>query len=590
MKRIPVAVTVVLAIALAAIASCSKGRLTAPTDNQFTPRTPPLTDVVEGSCGYGGAIPSTGTIKVGVVSVTFSDTEMPASLTNAAIEGMLFTNPSNVRGLYSETSYNQLQLGGSPSAPSYRMLTAIELPFPWPGTCNGVGWSCQVMEAIHQQLGDSGTDAFNTFNMFVWTVAIGPTPCDGDHYYPDVRSAVIFANDNTTDLTGFPFAYSHEMGHPWWGHASRGGNQYGDHSDIMGGALIPAMRQANAPHRITAQWVSGSALMTVDGVDPNGNPNPTQQIHDGGWNEIGPLSVAPGTPATRPVAVYIPVRNQSNQFYTVSYRIDAGYDAALTAHDPSDNASYIDLLTVHKGFFASSNPLLIDSVLLDFVPAGPGIIYVSPGGEFQIRNVSLDDTKARFKIILGDLTPPSTPILTLSSSCAGGAHATWTASVDGPGGSGFDHYEVYYLQGGFGTLAGTTTNTYWDFTVSEASVTAYVKAYDVAGNYAESAHKTAINGDGVPPSTPTALTATAPHQFVTLSWPASTDNCAVAYYEIERLDLGVVGTSGSPGFIDGSTVQYTTYAYRVRARDTNDNWSGWTTYRYITTGPDIDIQ
>nr|BFE52163.1 hypothetical protein GCM10017745_55900 [Saccharothrix mutabilis subsp. capreolus] len=93
--------------------------------------------------------------------------------------------------------------------------------------------------------------------------------------------------------------------------------------------------------------------------------------------------------------------------------------------------------------------------------------------------------------------------------------------------------------------------------------------------------------DTTPPSAPTGLRATASDLTVTLDWTASTDDVAVAGYEITRTGgaLGtVVRTSGPVGFADGPLTARTTYTYRLRAYDAAGNKSAETASVEVTTG------
>jgi len=463
---------------------------------------------------------------------------------------------------------------------TYRILELVTLDLDWTGDCSGQTWACEVLDVVHSRLGDVGEDAFDTFQMFVMTVAQDATGCPGIHI-SSARSAVVFANASSV-LPSLAFAYAHEMGHAWWQHAKRGVEQYGDRSDVMGGngeGAIAGLRHTNAPHKINANWLGANDIMTVD------------EINNGGWNEIGPLSLAP---TTRPLAVQIPVRNEPASFYTISYRIDVGYDALLANPDlanPDPPTYYIDLLTIHKGDHVTTPGMTPFSELLAFVPAG--IIYDSPGGEFSVRNVSVNNTRARFKLTVStDLTPPSIPVVSYTTNCTG-AHVTWTASVDEAGGSGFDHYQVFYSgaqTGGAWVSDPLTTNQHRDFTLSLGEqLTVIVHALDAAGNDAY-VSQTITMPSSAPPSTPTGLTAYAPHQWVTLSWNASGGCSSVDYYEVERADVGSRGTTGTTSFDDNSTQELTTYSYRVRARNVAGFWSGWTSYYHVTTGPEINIE
>ncbi|MFJ6673707.1 carbohydrate binding domain-containing protein [Actinosynnema sp. NPDC091369] len=93
--------------------------------------------------------------------------------------------------------------------------------------------------------------------------------------------------------------------------------------------------------------------------------------------------------------------------------------------------------------------------------------------------------------------------------------------------------------------------------------------------------------DTIAPSAPTDLRAAASALTVSLSWTASTDNVAVAGYEITRAGgaLGtVVRNTGAVGFADGPLTANTTYTYSLRAYDAAGNKSTSTAPVSVTTG------
>jgi hypothetical protein len=98
------------------------------------------------------------------------------------------------------------------------------------------------------------------------------------------------------------------------------------------------------------------------------------------------------------------------------------------------------------------------------------------------------------------------------------------------------------------------------------------------------------NGSDVtPPSTPTNLGATTVAQtsvspgLVNLTWSASTDNVAVAQYQIFRNDA-LIGTVGpQTTYSDNTAAPNTTYTYKVQAVDWKGNLSGLSTALGVTT-------
>ena len=78
--------------------------------------------------------------------------------------------------------------------------------------------------------------------------------------------------------------------------------------------------------------------------------------------------------------------------------------------------------------------------------------------------------------------------------------------------------------------------------------------------------------DATAPSTPSGLTATAAPFQVDLSWAASTDDVAVASYDVFR-DGSRVATVVSPSFTDSTVLAETSHEYAVLARDSSGNLS-----------------
>ncbi|WP_261807980.1 discoidin domain-containing protein [Paenibacillus sp. N3.4] len=90
-------------------------------------------------------------------------------------------------------------------------------------------------------------------------------------------------------------------------------------------------------------------------------------------------------------------------------------------------------------------------------------------------------------------------------------------------------------------------------------------------------------GDTIPPSTPTKLTATATaYNQVNLTWTASTDNVAVASYDIYR-NGSLIGNTTSNSYNDTSAKPGTTYSYTVTAKDGANNVSAASNTATATT-------
>jgi YD repeat-containing protein len=114
---------------------------------------------------------------------------------------------------------------------------------------------------------------------------------------------------------------------------------------------------------------------------------------------------------------------------------------------------------------------------------------------------------------------------------------------------------------------------------------------DAAGNTsAASTGATATTPAYVPPadttapSVPADLTATALVKRIDLTWTASTDDTAVAAYEISR-DGTVIAVTYSPAYSDLAVAEGTSHSYTVRALDGAGNASAQTTAATSTAYP-----
>src|SRR5262249_26781245 len=93
------------------------------------------------------------------------------------------------------------------------------------------------------------------------------------------------------------------------------------------------------------------------------------------------------------------------------------------------------------------------------------------------------------------------------------------------------------------------------------------------------------------PTVPNGLGASnvTPTSFL-LSWNASTDNVAVALYEVRR-DGGSLGVTTSLSMALSSLATGASFQMSVRARDAASNWSAWSPPLAVTVGevPPNDI-
>ncbi len=181
-----------------------------------------------------------------------------------------------------------------------------------------------------------------------------------------------------------------------------------------------------------------------------------------------------------------------------------------------------------------------------------------------------------------DTQAPTVP----ANASATGISATqiqlsWNASTDDRAVAG---YQVF-RDGA--QIATTTSTTYIDSGLQPQSTHSYtVAAFDAANNVsAQSTAAVATTSalDTTPPSVPANLSASnVTNSSATINWTASTDNVAVAGYQVFRNGT-LAGTVSTNSYNDSSLSSSTTYSYTVAAFDASGNTSAQSQPLSITT-------
>jgi chitodextrinase len=183
-----------------------------------------------------------------------------------------------------------------------------------------------------------------------------------------------------------------------------------------------------------------------------------------------------------------------------------------------------------------------------------------------------------------DTTPPSTP-----TNLAGTAVSptridlSWSPSTDN---DVVANYRLYRN----GVLAATlTSTTYQNTGLSPATAYTYrVDAIDATGNVSGLSAPVTVSTPSAPdttaPTTPTGLAASAVSDSrIDLSWSASTDNVAVAGYQIFRNGSPLNSVGNVTTYASTGLAASTTYSYAVRALDAAGNVSGLSAAASATT-------
>ncbi len=167
-----------------------------------------------------------------------------------------------------------------------------------------------------------------------------------------------------------------------------------------------------------------------------------------------------------------------------------------------------------------------------------------------------------------DATPPEAPRGLVAEARGGEVRLRWSATADDVGVAGYELLRDGKVIASVPDLEARETG------LRSAEHCYAVRAFDAAGNRsAPSAPACATLPDVTPPSTPTQVTASAAGESeVTLAWAPSTDDVAVAGYDVRRDDAPVARLAG-PGAREGGLRAATRYCYRVIAFDAAGNRS-----------------
>ncbi len=243
-------------------------------------------------------------------------------------------------------------------------------------------------------------------------------------------------------------------------------------------------------------------------------------------------------------------------------------NVGVTGYDVYLNGSFIGTATNN---FYSFSGLTASTTYTVYVRAKDAAGNVSGFATGSFTTLSNVDTQA-----------PSTPTnLSFSSITQTSAVASWNASSDNVGVTGYD----VYLNGSF---TGSTTSTSYSFSglTTSTTYTVYVRAKDAAGNvsgFATGSFTTLSNVDTQPPSQPSVTASNITNSTATLSWPASTDNVGVTGYDIMYNGNSLGTTTGTSINISGMAA-CTTYTFGIVAFDAAGNRSATGTVTLTTTG------
>ncbi len=177
-----------------------------------------------------------------------------------------------------------------------------------------------------------------------------------------------------------------------------------------------------------------------------------------------------------------------------------------------------------------------------------------------------------------DITAPIVETFAAVLDNATTARLVWSGVTDNVAPTGFRVRRDGVL---IATLPATATSYVQPGLAALTTYSYSVSAFDAAGNASDAlaaAVTTPTSGTGSAPTVPTGLSiGVTGETSLSLSWVASTDDVAVAAYEVYRGGVSVAVVPGtSTSWTDTGLTAATTYSYTVRAGDADGNWSAQT--------------
>jgi fibronectin type 3 domain-containing protein len=181
-----------------------------------------------------------------------------------------------------------------------------------------------------------------------------------------------------------------------------------------------------------------------------------------------------------------------------------------------------------------------------------------------------------------DNAVPSTPASLTASVVGTTVSLSWPASTDNIGVTG---YNIFRHTVSGGPYTKITTSVATSYTESLALGTYYyvVQAYDAAGNTSGNSPQAVAIMDVQAPSAPVINSIVAANNSITLNWAMSTDpEGSTVTYMIERATaingpFAPLATVGTLSHSDTGLTNGTEYFYRIKARDTSNNQSAYST-------------
>ena len=501
-----------------------------------------------------------GDQKTIVLVADFNDTAV--SCPTLDIEDSLFTDPNqqSVNHLYRETSLNQVQFSGAVAGPYAINYTSTD-------TCNVSAWA----QAAEAQALASGIN-LEEYNRKVYVLPkqnscgyVGLSTIGGNP-----SRAWIFRCD-------MPDVFAHELGHSLgMGHAGNATGEYNDTSDIMGFSG-PGLRQINGPHQEQMGWR---------------DPQQISEINADGIYDIAPLEL---DVASSSAPQLLKIRKpDTSEWYYLSFRQPIGFDASLSN-------TYLSGLSIHRhaGNGSTSKTVWIETLV-------DGKNYSDMVNGLSITQLSYSENSVSIQIAFSNTCTRNTPTVNLAplsqtdlagttlqydlsitnNDTASCPESSWSLATHIPAGwsDGLTTNVVAIAPGSSATVnwqvtsANTSADGSYALTVDLMDSVTITHDSSIAANYTVT-----TTSDTQNPTAPSGLTASVQRKKILVSWQPSTDNIAVAGYQIFRNNVQIA-TTASTSYSDTNLTRGATYTYYTVAFDATNNHSSPSNTSSVTYG------
>ena len=531
--------------------------------------------------GAALAVPTATTKKVAVILIKFTDSDQSQSVpyTPAAAQGIAFDNTDSVANYYLENTWGQWQLEGRPEGTVFGWYT---IPYAKPTTSSACNYTAYANAA--DAIVTSATLAAYQYKVYAFPSA--SCGWSGLAYLPGTRS---WLNGSGMSVG----VMAHELGH-----------NFGTHHASTMNCTVGGVRRSIAEDTKNCTWSEYGDAYTVMGSAGSKRHNTMFSLGDFGLlqaaNTLDVAVNANGTYTLSEAASYLPDQAQAIRIARPAINGVTKY-LHLELRKPygTFEASIPQgvYYRITPGYTARTQSWLVDgnpAAGTGFEPMQPGVPIYDPvrGVDITTQPITTVDGVMQATVSVSfrtDSTAPSqpgTPVLTVQSSSS--IKLDWTPSTDDVG---VAYYKIYRSTG-----TGTTPAYYTTVTASTltntglAGNTQYnyqVEAYDGSGKFSAKstvASATTTSSDTTPPSVPAGLSATALSSLrMALAWTASIDAGGVASYEVSRATVSVgpwttlSAAATTTSFTDAGLAPDVRYWYRVRAKDTSNNYGGYAT-------------